>query len=159
MTRLRIYIETTVWNFALVDDSPDRREATVRFFDEARRGVFDLYISSVVLDEVNAASEPRLSQLNGLIDELAPTVLRPSDEAEELAAKFVANGMIPEKYGDDALHIAIALTEGMDALLSWNFKHIVKMKTARMVDDVCRESGYERIQIRTPEEVTNDNED
>ncbi len=47
----------------------------------------------------------------------------------------------------------------MDLLLSWNFKHIVKMKTRRMVSATTRLAGYKEIEIWTPEEVINDEED
>lgn len=44
-------------------------------------------------------------------------------------------------------------------LLSWNFKHIVKVKTRRMVAATTRLAGYKEIEIWTPEEVIDDNEE
>ena len=146
-------------NFAFADDAPERRDATRELFDEVRAGAFEAHVSDVVIAELRNAGEPKRSQLLGLVDEIAPVGLRLTDEAEQLAAKFVANGMVPKQYGNDALHIAIALVEGVDVLLSWNFKHIVKLKTARMVAEVCSQAGYELIEIRTPEEVINGEEE
>jgi predicted nucleic acid-binding protein len=157
--RPRVYVETTVWNFLFAEDAPEHRDATRIFFDEVRRGLFETCISDVVIAELRAASEPKRSQLLRLVGEIGPVGLYSSDESDELAARFIARGMVPEKYGNDALHIAIAVVEGVDALLSWNFKHIVKMKTNRLVSEVCREAGYEQIEIRTPEEVINEDEE
>jgi predicted nucleic acid-binding protein len=153
LVKPRLYVETTVWNFVFATDAPEKREITQTFFRQVRRGLFELYVSDVVIAELQAASEPKRSQLLNLVDEVGPIGLRTSDEAESLAAEFIAEGMVPEKYGDDALHIAIALTEGMDALLSWNFKHIVKLKTRLMVAKVCRRAGYKPVQISNPGEV------
>jgi hypothetical protein len=41
----------------------------------------------------------------------------------------------------------------MDALVSWNMSHIVKLKTKIMVNEINKKSGYPEIYICTPEEV------
>lgn len=150
---LRVYVETTIWNFAFADDAPEHRDATRQFFDQVRRGDFEVYISNAVLTELHAAQEPRLSQLTGLITEIAPSVLSVTAESLALAQEYIDSGMVPEKYSTDALHIAVAVVEDMDVLLSWNFKHIVKVKTRRLVSATSRLAGYRDIDICTPEEV------
>ncbi len=57
------------------------------------------------------------------------------------------------KYQDDALHIAIASVNEMDVLLSWNFQHIVKLKTKREAVGVNMLMGYGSLEIYTPREV------
>jgi predicted nucleic acid-binding protein len=154
----RVYIETSVWNFVFVDDAAERRAATQQFFDEVRGGSFDPYLSRLVLAEIAAAPEPRRSQLSELVASVAPSVLESSQDSKSLAADLIAAGMVPAKYASDALHIAIAVVENMDLLLSWNFKHIVKMKTRRMVSAATRLAGYKEVELWTPEEVIDDQE-
>ncbi|MBI5479971.1 MAG: PIN domain-containing protein [Deltaproteobacteria bacterium] len=149
----RVYVETTVWNFVFAQDAPEHRDATQRFFDQVRAGGFEVYVAKVVLDEVAAAPAPRRSELAQLISEIAPAVLESSAEAETLAAELVALGMVPPKYANDALHIAIAVVENMDLLVSWNFRHIVRVKTRRVVGAAARLGGYRELEICTPEEV------
>ena len=55
-------------------------------------------------------------------------VLYTSKEMEYLAREYIKNNAIPDKYSEDAYHIAIAVLNEMDYILSWNFKHIVKEK-------------------------------
>ena len=74
-------------------------------------------------------------------------------DALELAEQYVRSGVIPEKYRDDAFHIAIACTNGLQYLLSWNFEHIVKLKTKRIVNLINLTSGYREIEIVTPGEL------
>ena len=57
------------------------------------------------------------------------------------------------KYEADADHIAHAVVGGADAIVSWNFKHIVKLKTKMATRLLCVERGYRLIDIITPEEV------
>lgn len=41
----------------------------------------------------------------------------------------------------------------MKALISWNQRHLVKMRTYDLVNATNRVQGYYEIQIRTPQEV------
>lgn len=61
--------------------------------------------------------------------------------------------IFPAKYRDDALHLAIASVSGMDYLLSWNFEHLVKVKTKDMAKRVNTSKGYKNIEIISPLEL------
>jgi hypothetical protein len=56
--------------------------------------------------------------------------------AETLAGKYIESGVAVEMFCADALHVAIASTHGMEYLVSWNFRHIVNVRTGRLVDSV-----------------------
>jgi hypothetical protein len=47
-------------------------------------------------------------------------LLRVTQESEKLADNYLKENIIPKKYRDDALHIAIAVVNNMDVLVSWN---------------------------------------
>jgi hypothetical protein len=51
-------------------------------------------------------------------------------------------------------HIALATIEAVDALVSWNFKHIVRLEKIRLFNAVNVESGYRSLNILSPREVT-----
>ena len=152
MRPLRYYVDTSVWNFLLEEDRPEHRAATERFFQHVPTGS-SLYISEVVLREVERAPHPRGEALKRVLRQQAPRMLEISDEADALANRYVEEGLIPIKYHDDALHIAIAVVHEMDVLLSWNFEHLVKLKTRVGVNGLNRLLGYREIEIVSPEEV------
>ena len=91
--------------------------------------------------------------MEGLIRETNPFLLEINIEAEELAERYVKEGIIPPRYRSDALHIAMAVINGIGAIISWNFEHIVKLKTRIMVNGINRLLGYHEIEICSPEEV------
>jgi hypothetical protein len=91
--------------------------------------------------------------VEGLLREISPFLLELDLEAIELADRYVKEGIIPARYRSDALHIAAAVTNGIDVIVSWNFEHIVKLKTRVMVDGVNKLLGYHEIEICSPEEV------
>ncbi len=70
-----------------------------------------------------------------------------------MAEKYIAEGVIPQKYSNDALHIATATINDLDVIISWNLEHIVKLKTKIAVKGINRLMGYRTIEIATPEEV------
>ena len=91
-----------------------------------------------------------------LIDKYNIQELLLDEASRQLAIKYIKEGIIPAKYQDDALHIAIASVNEMDLLLSWNFQHIVKLKTKRESVGVNMLMGYGSIEIYTPREVVED---
>jgi hypothetical protein len=74
-------------------------------------------------------------------------------ECYELASEYIKKGIIPLRYEDDAFHIAVVSVNNVDAIISWNFKHIVKLKTKKEVLGVNTLMGYKEIEIYSPLEV------
>ncbi len=81
-----------------------------------------------------------------------------SKEIRELAKEYTKNGIIPLKYIDDAIHIAAATVSQCDALVSWNFKHIVKLKTIQGINGVNKLVGYKEIQLVSPQMMLEEKE-
>jgi hypothetical protein len=50
-------------------------------------------------------------------------------EIDRMGVMYVSKKIIPKKYEDDALHIAAATVNKLDFVLSYNYNHIVKLKT------------------------------
>ena len=50
-------------------------------------------------------------------------------------------------------HIALATLAQADALVSWNFKHIVRLEKIRLFNAVNIELGHQPLNIRSPREV------
>ena len=67
-------------------------------------------------------------------------------------------GVIPVKYSDDAIHLALALCNNIDYVFSWNFKHMVKLKTKKAIWAFAIKEGYKELEIVSPQEVTEDND-
>ena len=65
----------------------------------------------------------------------------------------MSNGIIPADNIDDALHIAIATIYEMDILVTYNFEHIMKIKTVDRITAVNLLLGYKTMRIVIPEEV------
>lgn len=154
MKRLKLYLDTTVWNFAFADDAPDHKSETLEFFAKVRLGLFDIYTSDVVLKELLDAPKARREQVMALSDEVGPRLLESSPEIERLASVYLAKGVLPQRSVADSLHIAHATVHEMDYLLSWNFRHLANPNRRQKVAALNVEEGYRfPMTIVTPLEV------
>jgi predicted nucleic acid-binding protein len=102
MRKLKLYLETSVWNFYHVEDSPDKQAVTQHFFDSQPNRRFELYISEVVLEEIKKATTPRRVQLLQLIDLHQPKVLALDTTVHQLANAYLAHQILPAKSSYDA---------------------------------------------------------
>ena len=93
------------------------------------------------------AAQERLNVLNTM------TLLEVTEDALALAQNLVDAGALPEEATEDALHIAIAVTNGIEYLVTWNCRHIANATMRPLIDEVCQEAGYEPVIICTPEEL------
>lgn len=153
MKKLKLYVETTVWNFLFSKTDHEKRSWTKLLFEEYENGLFYFYISQIVLEEIRRAEPTRRDQLEDAIRKYQPVILWSNDEAVALVGKYLNARFIPERYIDDLNHLAIASIHDMDVLVSWNLRHIVKLRTKTFVNSINMTEGYKSIEILTPQEV------
>ncbi|MCY4509163.1 MAG: type II toxin-antitoxin system VapC family toxin [Acidobacteria bacterium] len=156
MKKPTIYIETSVFSYLTAEPSTDivtaaRQAHTRRWWNESRHD-YDLYVSEFVVSEA-AAGDPlqadrRLAALAGIAE------IQLGDTAADLAEILVQQGPLPANAALDALHIAVAVTGGMEYLLTWNFKHLANATMRGQIERRCRLSGLEPPVICTPEELS-----
>lgn len=153
MKKIKYYLDTTIFNFVFAEGDGEKKDITIKLFTDLPLISEGIYISDEVIREISRAPEPRRLQLEKLLRETNPLLLEIDMETVELAERYIKEGIIPEKYRSDAFHIAVAVVNGIEAIVSWNFEHIVKLKTRVMVNGLNRLSGYHEIEICSPEEV------
>lgn len=154
MRKLRLYLDTSVWNFYYADDAPEKREITRQFFENLQSGQYEIFSSGVVIREIENADKETIIGLTALLKEYLPVMLEVTDEIEKLADIYIAEGVIPEKKRDDALHIAVATVYEMDALISWNYRHLANLTKKEKIHAVNILNGYLKdLEMITPMEV------
>lgn len=155
MRKLKLYLETSVWNFFFANDAPEKRDITERFFTSIKEDIYEIFISEVVIREINDAPEPKRKALFDLVNKYAPAELETAKEADELTKVYMDRGIVPKGKRDDAYHVAIATTSEMDAVITWNYQHLANLRKSELFNGVNLERGYtKRLEIVTPMEVS-----
>ena len=157
MRKPKVYLETTLFNHYF-DTDREAHVDTVQLFMEIQAGLFEAFTSAYVLDELVKAAEPKRSKMLELIGEYNITVIPADNEALDLADMYVSEGVIPEKYRYDGLHIAIATINELEYVFSLNYQHINKVKTKTMTGLINVREGYKPIIIVSPMEVVEHDE-
>jgi hypothetical protein len=80
-------------------------------------------------------------------------------EFAELAERYIEFGVLSDKHYEDALHIAAASVEKCDVLASWNFKHIVRIKTILGANGINRAEGYGEVQLLSPDALVEEGDE
>lgn len=150
MRKLKIYLDTSVISYLQQEDSPERMKDTLKLWKRFESKDFEIFLSQVTLNEVEQCPEPKRSTLYDYLSRVEYTTLTITEEILELAQKIIDIGILKPKSFDDCQHIAAAVVCNCDCIISWNFKHIVNIKTIRGVRAITNLEGYKDIDIVNP---------
>ena len=150
-----VYIETTVIGYLTSRPRTDPivagHQSTTREWWLTAANRFELVASELVIQECSAGDETAAKERMEVLGDIA--LLSTTTEAEEFAQALIDGHGVPNSYPEDALHIALAVVNGVEYLVSWNFKHIVNAAVRSTIEQICRDAGYEPPVICTPEEL------
>jgi predicted nucleic acid-binding protein len=149
----KFFFETTLFNAYHSAQSMAKQQYTRQLFQGITKGRYAPYTSGAVIDELKDASKEHYQEMYNLIEQFGMDVLPVTEEVERIAKLYVSKDIIPAKYMDDALHIATATVHGLDFVASYNFEHIVKLKTINRTGLVNLQERYKIVGLITPEEV------
>ncbi len=151
----RVYIETSVVSYLSARPSRDviiaGRQEITREIWPLLTARFDCYVSALVREEVERGDPDAASSRLAALADITP--LTASDEARDLAKAMIRSGLMPSRFAEDALHIAIAAANGMDYVLTWNFRHINNVQTKVRIENFLEGQGYEPPLVCSPEEL------
>jgi predicted nucleic acid-binding protein len=130
-------------------------EESKRVIEYARDGRIIVLMSEIVIQEILKAPRRVQEVLTSLPSatleriELTPEIISLRDAY--LAVKIVA-----PRWTDDATHVAAATIARADAIVSWNFTHIVRLDKMRAYNTINLLNGYGILTIISPREVRYD---
>lgn len=154
MKRLLVYADASIIGGCEDDEFAADSLALWRTFI---RGDYVLVLSEHTLRELTQAPEAVRRHLTE-VPRAHLIVLTDSPEADDLANAYLERGVVGPSSRSDAIHVALATVAGADVLASWNFRHIVNLDKIRRFNAVNLEKAYGSIEIRSPKEVTVDEE-
>ena len=152
MVALKVYLETTVFN-RYFEDGREYSIETKILFEKIQAGEIDGYTSLAVLEELEQAPSPKKEQMIALISSHDITVWDVEQNAYDLADLYIEMGIIPMRFRLDSVHIAMAVINDMDCIVSLNFHHINRLKTKTATEIIHRMKGYATLNICTPMEL------
>ncbi len=154
MKKAGLYIDTSVLGGVFDAEDPKRvgmAESLIRLIKE---GDYEGFISFLTLEEILKAPPDIQEKLRSIIAGSGLKILEETEECVELSDAYVNERAVPEKYRNDARHIAIGVYHEVDFIVSWNYKHMVNITVRRLVNSTNIKMGYKPVEVVSPEEVT-----
>lgn len=145
----RIYADTSVIGGCL---DMEFAEASRRLIDAFKRDEVTLVLSSLTSLETQNAPAAVKAVLEE-VPEAHREYIDMTEEATTLAQNYIDSRVIGAANYVDAQHIAIATVSRVDVLVSWNFRHIVNLQRIHGYNSVNLRAGYPLLEIRSPKEV------
>jgi predicted nucleic acid-binding protein len=149
MKRLRIYVDTSVIGGCY---DPEFRAWSSGLIEDFRAGRFYLVLSEATAAEIERAPV-QVREIHAELTAFAE-ILPVTEEALDLVEKYEAHAILGSRFRNDMLHIALATVAEVDVLVSWNFRHIVRLDKIQQFNGINLQRGYKPLAIYSPREVT-----
>lgn len=150
---MKFYLDTSVFGGVFDDEFKEDTATFLKYVEESRA---EILYSDITDKELEGAPE----NVRDFIKELKATspidIIRINidERAEILARHYIKEGALAKKCEDDARHIALAsIHGGINALVSWNFRHMVNFIRIQQYNGINLKNGYTTIDIRSPKEI------
>ncbi|MEK7672082.1 MAG: hypothetical protein AAB344_07670 [Bacteroidota bacterium] len=152
MKKYRIYSDSSVIGGYY---DPEFEVDSRRFIEAVRAGKITMLISEVVVREIEKSPE-RVRNLLASLPRQSVVRVETLREVIELRDAYLSAGVVGPKWVDDATHVAAATVARADAIVSWNFVHIVRLDRMKAYNRVNLLNGYGMLTIITPKEINYD---
>jgi predicted nucleic acid-binding protein len=150
---MRLYLDTSVIGALFDLEIPQRVEITRILLDSIVGGTHTGVISNVVLEEIERGTKELKEKLLSEMNRIPLQIISEDETSADLLEIYEKEGFIRKGARLDLRHLAVATVHGIDAVVSWNFRDIVNIRTRRAVHSVNLRLGFPLIEIVSPEEV------
>jgi hypothetical protein len=148
----RVYVETTIpsaYVSTRTDPSSVHRRELTRAWWTAQSPRYDVWISEAVVLELAQGDWPGKAVALELVEPLPRVAV--TEEAANVARRYVRERLVPGDLQGDAVHLAMACVYEFDFLLTWNIRHLANPNKMAHLTVINRRLGLLTPQVVTPE--------
>jgi predicted nucleic acid-binding protein len=158
MKKLKIYLDTSIINYLDQREKPERREETHKLWEKIKADEFEI-VSDIDIAEINGCNRNKWTKLYEYLSQIKYTLGNSDEKTVEIATKMIDLNVLKQKSFFVCQHIANAIVSRCDAIVSWNFRHIVNHKIMMGVKAVTALEGYTDLLIYAPPVLIEGEED
>ena len=151
----KVYVESSVISYITARPSRDlvvsARQAITNEWWEQKRKKYEVYISELVIEEISSGDKEAAQKRLDVVKQIPN--LEITEIAKDLATLLISSGAVPENSPEDALHIGLAAAQGVEYLLTWNFKHINNATKRADITQIIESQGFLSPVLCSPEEL------
>lgn len=145
----RLYLDTSVFGGCFDGGFSEDSNRVISYI---RSGLMHLVYSETLETELEGAPAKVKDLLTSLPKEVCMRVLY-SEEVESLEQAYLDAKIVGTKWREDCIHVATATVARADAIVSWNFKHIVQLDKIKAYNSINFLKGYGMLTIVSPKDI------
>ena len=148
MKKIKIYLETSAISNLYQLNKPKEMADMKALWELLKQGEYDVVISQTVIKELSDTKDVKKRELLfDYLDQIDLDTAEISEEMLKVAQLVIQQGILTENNYNDCEHIAYALITNCDCIVSYNFRHLVKIRTITGVQRLANIHGYGNINI------------
>ena len=89
MRKLKVYLDTSVISHLLQEDVPEKMADTRKLCEMFKNKKYEVYLSTIVLKEIQKCPEPKRTQLIDYLNEIEFTTLDITEDVTAVAYKMI----------------------------------------------------------------------
>ena len=151
---MKLFLDTSILSAYFDISKPLRQLVTVKWIKN-NISTYEIFVSDLIIQEIeNNTNQDLKDKMFTLLDSISPVILEIEENILNLAEKY-RNQIIKNEI-NDSIHIATATINKLDAIVSWNFRHIVNLKTMNAIHMINLENHYHTLEIVSIENLGGD---
>lgn len=151
MNRLKkVYLDTSVVSYLDQQDALDKMRLTRKLWDIFKLGAYEVVISDKLIQEIEECKEEKKETLYYYLNLINYELVYTDENVDILSNEIINEGILSKRSKDDAIHIALAILNDCDYIISWNFKHLVNVDTINGVRKITFAKYNKFIDIYAP---------
>lgn len=150
MQKIRVYLDTSVISYLDQQDAPEKMEQTKKVWNLLQSSIYEVVISDLVFEEIEKCNRSKRNILKNFLLQLNYKEASVTKKTHVMAKEIIKNSILKQKSYYDCLHIALAILNDCDIILSWNFKHIVNINTINGIKRITINKNCKNVDIYAP---------
>ena len=150
MRKLKIYLDTSFISHLYQLDAPDKMKDSIALWDDIMAGEYEAITSEIAIRELMKAPESKRAVILKYLENAIFPILPITAEVEELAQEIIQRGILTARSFNDCVHIASAILDDCNIIVSWNFNDLVNFRTIQGIREITISRFYKPIDIYSP---------
>ena len=132
--KLKIYLDATAVKYLNAPKSPNEMKDMQTLWEMLKKGVYDVAISYVVVEELNQISNPILrSSLLSHLNKIDCELVVKSEDIDKIVKTVLQFDILTEKNIKACQHLACAVSANCDCIVSYDYPQLVNIKSIKGV--------------------------
>ena len=134
------------------NEKAEKMKITKDLWEEFKTDKYFVCLSNITLNEIDKNKTELRKKLIENLNCISYIEYSTNNKTNEIVEKILERKILTVKSVVDCNHIAVAIFNNCDFLLSWNLRHLANYKTNDGIRELSIDESHPKLKIISPEE-------